>query len=83
MSYRIVFQPSLDKLGQRGISTTSTSATANQKLLDLRRFFGNNYDQMLNSIVTWANGADLDPDVLYSCVTGEPIPQFDVKSTAF
>ncbi len=23
--------------------------------------------------VTWPNGADLDPDVLYSLVTGEPI----------
>ncbi len=23
--------------------------------------------------VVWPNGADLDPDVLHSCVTGEPI----------
>jgi hypothetical protein len=30
--------------------------------------------------VCWPNGADLDPDVLYSCVTGEPIPEFEVKS---
>lgn len=26
--------------------------------------------------VCWPNGADLDPDVLYSEVTGEPIPDF-------
>jgi hypothetical protein len=25
--------------------------------------------------VTWPNGADLDPDVLYSCITGIPILQ--------
>ncbi len=24
----------------------------------------------------WPNGADIDPDVLYSLVTGEPIPSF-------
>ena len=24
--------------------------------------------------IDWPNGADLDPDVLYSAVTGEPIP---------
>jgi hypothetical protein len=25
--------------------------------------------------IYWENGADLDPDVLYSLVTGEPVPQ--------
>lgn len=24
--------------------------------------------------ICWPNGADLDPDVLYSAVTGEPLP---------
>jgi hypothetical protein len=33
--------------------------------------------------ICWPNGADLDPDVLYSCVTGEAIPQFEAKSAAF
>ncbi|MGH2544680.1 MAG: DUF2442 domain-containing protein [Ardenticatenaceae bacterium] len=28
--------------------------------------------------VCWPNGADLDPDVLYSVVTGIPLPQFEV-----
>ena len=32
--------------------------------------------------VCWPNGADLDPDVLYSHVTGQPIPTFEKKSTA-
>lgn len=26
--------------------------------------------------VYWPNGADLDPDVLYSEITGQPIPSF-------
>jgi hypothetical protein len=30
--------------------------------------------------ICWPNGADLDPDVLYSCVTGEAIPEFKVES---
>ena len=30
--------------------------------------------------ICWPNGADLDPDVLYSRVTGEAIPEFKVES---
>lgn len=26
--------------------------------------------------IYWENGADLDPDVLYSLVTGQPIPNY-------
>ena len=26
--------------------------------------------------VEWDNGADIDPDVLYSIISGEPIPDF-------
>ncbi len=32
--------------------------------------------------ICWPDGADLDPDVLYAHITGEAIPQFEVKSTA-
>ncbi len=32
--------------------------------------------------ICWPNGADLDPDVLYSSVTGEPIPKFETPSSA-
>jgi len=27
--------------------------------------------------VYWPNGADLDPDVLYSAMSGEPLPPFE------
>lgn len=27
--------------------------------------------------ITWPNEADLDPDVLYSYLTGEPLPTFE------
>jgi hypothetical protein len=30
--------------------------------------------------IVWPNGADLDPLVLYSKVTGKPIPQIDIKT---
>ncbi|WP_366558247.1 hypothetical protein [Okeania sp. SIO3B5] len=29
----------------------------------------------------WENGADLDPDVLYSIVTNEPIPKYISRTT--
>jgi hypothetical protein len=33
--------------------------------------------------VTWPNGADLDPDVLYAQVTGKPLPDFsETEGTA-
>ena len=31
--------------------------------------------------IYWENGADLDPDVLYSIVTNEPIPQYISRTT--
>ena len=31
--------------------------------------------------VYWASGADLDPDVLYSKITGTPISEFEIKTT--
>lgn len=30
--------------------------------------------------ICWPNGADIDPDVLYALVSGEPIPSFDQPS---
>ena len=29
--------------------------------------------------IYWENGADLDPDVLYSIVTGERLPQYQLR----
>ena len=31
--------------------------------------------------IYWENGADLDPDVLYSIMTNEPIPQYISRTT--
>jgi hypothetical protein len=30
--------------------------------------------------VTWANGADLDPLVLYAHVTGKPVPDYTISN---
>jgi Protein of unknown function (DUF2442) len=32
--------------------------------------------------VCWPNGADLDPDVLYALITGQPIPDLTRRSVA-
>lgn len=29
--------------------------------------------------IVWENGADLDPDVLYSLVSGQPIPDYTIE----
>lgn len=50
-------------------------------LQDRARFLEVCVDREIGTIA-WPNGADLDPDVLYACITGEAIPQFEVKSTA-
>jgi hypothetical protein len=31
--------------------------------------------------ICWPNGADLDPDVLYAEVSGQPIPKFEHRPT--
>jgi len=45
-------------------------------LRDPREFAAVQVNPELGSIY-WPCGADLDPDVLYSLVTGEPIPSFE------
>jgi len=45
-------------------------------LLDRDQFLKVKVDSELGT-VCWACGADLDPDVLYSLVTGEPIHGYD------
>ncbi len=32
--------------------------------------------------ICWPNGADLDPDVLYALVSGEPLPTFELQTTS-
>ncbi len=48
-------------------------------LMDRGKFLQVRVNEELGTIC-WPNGADLDPDVLYSAVTGEPIPEFKVES---
>lgn len=43
-----------------------------------RDYFGQVYVNADIGTVCWPNGADLDPDVLYAAITGEPI---DVSET--
>jgi hypothetical protein len=31
--------------------------------------------------IFWENGADLDPDVLYSIVSGQPIPKYETAAS--
>lgn len=47
-------------------------------LQDLTYFRQVRVDKELGTIV-WPNGADLDPDVLYSQVTGKPIPFASIR----
>jgi hypothetical protein len=33
--------------------------------------------------IQWPNGADLDPDVLYSLITAQPLPQFSSNTNTY
>ncbi len=33
-------------------------------------------------VIYWPNGADLDSDVLYSKVSGKPLPKFEIEKIA-
>jgi hypothetical protein len=48
-------------------------------LRDREKFLEVRVDRELGT-VCWPNGVDLDPDVLYSQITGEPIQIFEPKS---
>jgi hypothetical protein len=48
-------------------------------LRDREKFLGVRVNPEIGTIY-WPNGADLDPDVLYSRITGEAIPSFETKS---
>ena len=47
-------------------------------LQDLAYFRQVRVDKELGTVV-WPNGADLDPDVLYSQITGKPIPFASIR----
>jgi hypothetical protein len=46
-------------------------------LQDISYFGRVRVDQDLGTVM-WPNGADLDPDVLYSVVSGIPLPEFAI-----
>lgn len=41
-----------------------------------RSYFAQVYVNSDVGTICWPNGADMDPDVLYAHITGEPIPSF-------
>ncbi len=51
-----------------------------EPLRDLAYFARVRVDRELGTIV-WPNGADLDPIVLHSVVTGQPLPDFGATRT--
>lgn len=51
--------------------------------LEKRDYFIQVYADPELGTICWPNGADLDPDVLYSLVTGEPLPLFEKATLIF
>jgi len=49
-------------------------------LRDVKLFAEVTVDRDLGTI-RWPNGADLDPDVLYAMITGQPMPDLTRRST--
>jgi hypothetical protein len=49
-------------------------------LLDPKEFARLTVNKEIGTIC-WPNGADMDPDVLYAQVSGQPIPLFDRRPT--
>lgn len=49
--------------------------------LNDRAYFSKVYVNPDVGTICWPNGADIDPDVLYSLITGEPIPSFNETET--
>ncbi len=48
-----------------------------------RDYFAQVYADPELGTICWSNGADLDGDVLYSLVTGEPLPVFEEAALLF
>lgn len=46
-----------------------------------RAFFGQVRVNPELGVIYWPNGPDLDPDVLYSHLKGQPIPSFETRKT--
>ncbi|MCE3224633.1 MAG: uncharacterized protein K0S58_2813 [Nitrospira sp.] len=66
-------------VGDLDLSTIIRFEGVFASLKDLPRFRELRVHPDLGTI-HWPNGADLDPVVLYACVTGTPIPTYEIKA---
>ena len=77
--YRIRLQFEDGVVGELDLSTIIRFEGVFAPLKDLNRFRELRVHPDLGTIF-WPNGADLDPAVLYSRITGKPLPSYELKA---